>query len=96
MPFSANSAWLTGLKPNFLAFAILPFFAEPFAEPFVVIVVPVIVGIICGDVVQLVMFFGMKGGNWEQIGNLLFYLFDFGISLCKILQRCDLLELSLL
>lgn len=92
MPFSANSAWLTGLKPNFLAFAILP----SFAEPFVVIVVPVIVGIICGDVVQLVMFFGMKGGNWEQIGNLLFYLFDFGISLCKILQRCDLFELSLL
>jgi hypothetical protein len=42
------------------------------------------------------VFFGMKGGNWEQIGNLLFYLFDFGISLCKILQRCDLLELSLL
>jgi hypothetical protein len=79
-----------------LAFAILPLFAEPFAEPFIVIVVPVIVEIICGDVVQPAMFFGMKRGSWEQIGNLLFYLFDFGISLCKILRRCDLLELSLL
>jgi hypothetical protein len=92
MPFSADSAWLTGLKSNFLAFAIPPFFAEPF----IVMVDSVIVEIICGDVVQLGMFFGMKRGSWEQIGDLLFYLFDLGISLCKILRRCGILELSLL
>ena len=42
IPFSANTAWLTGLKSNFLAFAIPPFLAWPLAEPFIVTVVPVI------------------------------------------------------
>jgi len=53
IPFWANSAWLTGLKSYFLAFATPPFFAAPFAWPFIGTVVPVILVENCEGVVKL-------------------------------------------